>query len=262
MPAPTHDGFDTLAAGYAAHRPPLHPLILQRLAASLGLPLPLPRALDLGCGSGLSTAPLLPLARHVVGLEPALPMLPFARSVVPSASFVCGAAEALPFPDHTFDLASAAGSLNFCRLDPALAELRRVLRPAAPLLIYDFEQGCDFTDSPSLNAWHAEFKRLWPTPPIPDINPQLLAAGPWSLRLDGYEPFTIGLELTPDFYLHYAMTETNVAAAIAAGTPEADIRSWCAQTLAPVFADRPREVQEGRPREVLFHGYYAWLRFA
>jgi hypothetical protein len=56
----------------------------------------------------------------------------------------------------------------------------------------------------------------------------------------------------PEFYLDYAITETNVSSAIAAGTPEAEIREWCCATLAPVF--------EGRPREVLFRVYTAAFR--
>jgi hypothetical protein len=58
--------------------------------------------------------------------------------------------------------------------------------------------------------------------------------------------------LTPEFYLEYAMTETSVAAAIAAGGSERVIRDWCAATLARVFACRPRDV--------LFRGYICCLR--
>jgi hypothetical protein len=66
------------------------------------------------------------------------------------------------------------------------------------------------------------------------------------------EEFEIGLTLSPEAYLEYVLTETNVAQAIHNGTPAAQIRAWCAATLAPVF--------EGASREVRFPGYFACLK--
>jgi hypothetical protein len=72
--------------------------------------------------------------------------------------------------------------------------------------------------------------------------------------LKSHDYFEIGLTLTPEFYLDYAMTETNVAAAVRRGVPISEIRQWCQDTLGPVW--------EGRPREVLFRGYYACMGLA
>jgi predicted TPR repeat methyltransferase len=57
---------ERLAAGYAFDRPPIHEQILRsaRLARQAD------QALDVGCGAGLSTAALAPVARQVTGLEP------------------------------------------------------------------------------------------------------------------------------------------------------------------------------------------------
>ena len=52
--------------------------------------------------------------------------------------------------------------------------------------------------------------------------------------------------------LDYVLTETNVAAAVRQGAVRSEIRTWCAETLAPVW--------NGKPRDVLFHGYFACLR--
>src|ERR1700692_1726145 len=69
-----------LAAAYAADRPPVHEQILR----SARVPRQADRALDVGCGAGLSTAALAPLARRVVGLEPIPAMLAHRRTVAPS----------------------------------------------------------------------------------------------------------------------------------------------------------------------------------
>ena len=69
--------------------------------------------------------------------------------------------------------------------------------------------------------------------------------------MDTHRHFEIGITLTPEFYLDYVMTETNVAAAVRSGVPQSEIRSWCAETLAPVW--------KGAEREVLFRGYFACM---
>jgi ubiquinone/menaquinone biosynthesis C-methylase UbiE len=115
-----------LARGYAFDRPPVHAQILKsvRLDGRAG------RALDLGCGAGVSTAALAPLSERVVGLEPIATMLAHRREVAPEVRFVTGSAEALPFASRSFDLVAAAGSLNYTDLPSALAEVARVLTPA------------------------------------------------------------------------------------------------------------------------------------
>ncbi|MGH3210310.1 MAG: class I SAM-dependent methyltransferase, partial [Trebonia sp.] len=84
---------ERLAAAYARDRPPIHEQILR--SARLGRRAD--RALDVGCGAGLSTAALAPLAGRVIGLEPVPTMLAHRRAVAPDASFVIGQAERLPF---------------------------------------------------------------------------------------------------------------------------------------------------------------------
>ena len=80
---------ERLAAAYARDRPPIHERILR--AARLGRQADL--ALDIGCGAGLSTAALAPLAKRAIGLEPVSTMLTHRRTVARDASFVIGRAE-------------------------------------------------------------------------------------------------------------------------------------------------------------------------
>ena len=139
-----------MAAGYAASRPPLHRRIVERASVALGSPR---RALDIGCGAGLSTRALEGLASHCVGLEPAEAMLRWTRGIAPQANFVLGRAEALPFAGRSFDLLTAAGSLNYVAgLDLFFGEAARVLDPRGRLLVYDFRKGRSFPHSEALAA--------------------------------------------------------------------------------------------------------------
>lgn len=84
------------------------------------------------------------------------------------------------------------------------------------------------------------------------MDPGILATLAEGFRVDGEEVYEEAIEMTPEAYVDYMMTETNVAAAVRAGAREEWIRAWCAESLGPVFG--------GRSRAVLFDGYIAYLR--
>lgn len=239
-----------MAEGYAFSRPAVHPRVMEKVRARLRLNRPFKRALDVGCGAGLSTAALAGIARQRVGVDPFESMVRLGGRVAPGAEFVLGKAEALPFADGSVDFVTAAGSLNFTEVEPALREIQRVLRWGGHLVVYDFGQGREFTNSASLTTWHEEFKQRYPSPPARALDPGLLPFAAAQLTSQGSSEFVAGLPISPEFYLDYAMTETNVSAAVAQGTPAAEIRAWCEESLRPVFA--------GETRTVLFRGYVAY----
>lgn len=126
--------FDTPAAaeGYAKARPPLHARIVERIASRAAT------VLDVGCGAGLSTAPLLKISSRVIGVDPFPEMLKWGARIAPGAHFATARAESLPFRDAAFDLIAAAGSLNYTEPAQSFPELRRVLQPGGTLAVYDF----------------------------------------------------------------------------------------------------------------------------
>ncbi len=80
-------GTDEMAAGYATSRPPVHPRVIEQVYQELGRTEPFQRALDVGCGAGVSTRALIGFARNCIGLEPAETMLKWAAALAPSADF-------------------------------------------------------------------------------------------------------------------------------------------------------------------------------
>ena len=243
-----------MAAGYAFSRPPVHPLIIRRIRGDLGLTTPLGRALDIGCGAGLSTAALEPLARSVVGLEPARTMLTHRRSVAPRASFVAARAERMPFVAGAFDIVTAAGVLNYVDLESFLPDLARVLTTSGVLVVYDFSAGRRLRDDGRLDAWFGEFERRYPPKPGYDMDVRALPYGGAGLRLASYADIEVALPMTRQAYVAYVMSETGVELAVARGVPEAGIRTWCEATLAGIFQDQARDV--------LFDAYVAYVTHA
>jgi SAM-dependent methyltransferase len=75
--ASTHRLFqhDRVAAGYASARPYLHPRVFAQVREMIVAEARLGRALDVGCGTGLSSFALLDVAEGVVGIDASLDML-------------------------------------------------------------------------------------------------------------------------------------------------------------------------------------------
>lgn len=247
-------GTSDLASGYATARPPVHPEILRRFRQQRQAPI-YARALDVGCGAGLSTRALTPYAKHAIGIEPAESMLHQARKAGITASLVTARGEGLPFGDHTIDFMTAAGSLNYTDgLQEFFREARRVFTPRnGGMLVYDFSQG----RNAALEPWFETFMTRYPKAkdnarPLDPIAIQSQAVG--TFNLVWHEYFQIPLSLDHEAYVNYMMTETNVAYAVSQGLATAsEIRDWCRQTLRPTFERDPQQ-------QVLFNGYMALLQ--
>ena len=101
-------------------------------------------ALDLACGTGDIAFELARRGARVVGLDITHRMLQLAQAKNGGprpVRFVTGDMMALPFPDAAFDLVTTGyGVRNVPRIEPALAEIRRVLRPGGLLLSLDFDR--------------------------------------------------------------------------------------------------------------------------
>jgi ubiquinone/menaquinone biosynthesis C-methylase UbiE len=127
--------------------------MLLREAAGL---CPTAQALELGCGTGEYTVLLAGTGATMAALDISAELLDAARARrLPAAvQFLRGDAERLPFPDGRFDAVVGNAVLHHLRLDAALREIRRVLRPGGR---------CAFTEPNMLNPQVAVQKNV---PPI------------------------------------------------------------------------------------------------
>ncbi|HEY5339578.1 MAG TPA: class I SAM-dependent methyltransferase [Candidatus Aquilonibacter sp.] len=87
------------------------------------------KVLDIGCGTGLASAPLIGNGYAVTGIDISEPMLAAAKADYPQGTWVHGRAEQLPFPDASFDVALSAQTFHHFDKEAALAQIVRVLRP-------------------------------------------------------------------------------------------------------------------------------------
>jgi len=103
------------------------------------------RVLDVGCGTGYLTRRAARAVRpggHVTGVDPSPPVIRYATRKSPAdCTFDIAGAEALPYPDATFDAVISSLAIHHIAVDQrpsAFAEMYRVLRPGGRLFLADF----------------------------------------------------------------------------------------------------------------------------
>jgi SAM-dependent methyltransferase len=102
------------------------------LSAATGLAAdPTARVLELGCGTGEFTRPMARVTRaRFVAVDVTPPLLAYARTDLPPNVTVAAAdVEHLPFASASFDAVVGNAVLHHLRLDRAVPEVLRVLRP-------------------------------------------------------------------------------------------------------------------------------------
>lgn len=124
-----------VAAHYAAYRPPLHQLILERVLSGEKT---FSSGLDVGCGTGRSAVALAAYCAHVYGVDPSQAMLSEATKHE-RITYLNGAGEDVPLPGGSVDVVTLAGSLFYADRRATARELKRVGRKNALVVPYDFE---------------------------------------------------------------------------------------------------------------------------
>jgi ubiquinone/menaquinone biosynthesis C-methylase UbiE len=151
-----YDGISWLAALTVGGENRFRQLALQGLDMHPEL-----RVLDLCCGSGQTTRFLVERSQHVTGLDASPRSLQRAQHNVPQAIYVEAFAEAMPFPDQSFDLVHTSVALHEmapAQLQQILQEVHRVLQPGGWFVLIDFHQASHPIFLPGLYLFLAVFE--------------------------------------------------------------------------------------------------------
>ena len=151
--------FGKTAAAYVTSTTHASGADLERLIA-LAAPLPGERALDVGCGVGHTLRRIAPLVAFAVGADATFEMMQAGRESVvtaPNAAFAQSDANALPFADASFDLATCRlAAHHFTDVAAAFRDVRRVLRPGGRFVLVDNYA----PDDPALDTFINEVEKL------------------------------------------------------------------------------------------------------
>lgn len=160
--------------------------ITREYIESLDIP-PNGTVLEIGAGTGRATVEL-GLANRVgkaggtlVALEPSAALMPTLRRKceeqgIANVRIVQGTAEALPFPDHSFDMVVSVGVLPFTDLGRTVAEMRRVAKPGGQVTSAFGVKG-DVMAIPMVAHWFRPLQSMAATLQVPMGERQGVPAG-------------------------------------------------------------------------------------
>jgi SAM-dependent methyltransferase len=201
----------------------------------LSLAGPVPRAIDVACGTGLSTIALKPVAHEIVGTDISEEMIRLAP-VDPQIRYVVAPAEELPFPDAHFDLLTLCAALHWLDGAVFLREARRVLRVGGHMVIYDNAFTGQMAENPAFHSWLKHvYRKTYPTPPRIRV-PLPQSAEEAGFRSLGEESHQSLVAFSPDRLVDYLVSQSNVIAAVEGGHQGIEhVRAWLTDRVSPFF---------------------------
>jgi len=229
----------SVAERYAKGRPYFHPQVVSRIKAYLSLAEPVARALDVGCGTGLSTIALKTIARHVVGVDNAAEMLALAPTD-PQIEYLVAPAEKIPVDDNAFDLLTISSAFHWMNRSAFFPEARRVLRPQGWLVVYDNYFCTRMEENRAFQAWGRDhYLTKYPSPPRASVGFSAEDVEQVGFHFIGQEDYQNFVQFSLETLVDYLVTQSNVIVAVEGGKEKIeDVRCWLTENLAPFFAGR------------------------
>ena len=227
------------AERYAKGRPYFHPHVVSRIKAYLSLVKPVARALDVGCGTGLSTRSLKAIARHVVGIDPSVEMMALAPPDL-QIEYIVAPAEKIPANDHDFDLITLSSVFHWISRSLFFVEAARVLRPHGWLVVYDNYFSARMEENSAFQAWGREhYVTKYPSPPRARVGFGAEDSEKEGFQFVGQEDYQNFMKFSIETLVEYLITQSNIIAAVEGGKERIeDVRQWLTESVTPFFAGR------------------------
>jgi len=228
---------ETAAERYSRGRPDFHSNTIKRLKDFLQLGTKVDKALDIACGTGLSTKALLEIANHVHGTDASQQMLNFAL-LPDQINYSVAPADQQPFPDNYFDLITVSSGVHWFNIDKFLIEANRLLKSRCWLVLYENHFISEMTGNSNFTNWFPEvYIKKYPSPSRNDryewTNENLNTK---SFNLVAEEKFKNPVTLNKKQLALYFTTQSNIIAAVEKGeTTYAEVDKWLDQELSLFF---------------------------
>ena len=238
----------TAAERYAKGRPRFHAQVIKRIKGFLALENSFDAALDVGCGTGLSSAALKSISKRVVGIDISAAMVAQTENKS-DIEFLLAAAEDLPFEAGQFDLITISQAIHWVDRERFFSEAGRVLKRNSIIIVYDNLFQGRMIDNPEFDDWYrTEFLEHFPVPPRGRRAFDRVSENPNDFVLK-YEEFNKNtLEFSAEEMVDYLVTISNVIAQVENGSQSIkEVYEWLTKNIKPFFNENRKRFTFNNP---------------
>lgn len=227
----------TAAERYSKGRPDFHSNTISHVKEFLHLDKKINSALDIACGTGLSTKALLDIATEVYGTDASGAMLDFAFQS-DKIHYSIAIANQQPFPDKSFDLITVSSGVHWFEIDQFLKEANRLLKSRSWLILYENYFIAEMVGNDHFKNWfNTVYLKKFPSPPrhndYPWTNENL---NPRNFTFVTEERFKNEVVFNKKQLALYFTTQSNVISAVEGNqTTYGQVEDWLDKELAPFF---------------------------
>lgn len=235
---------ENAAERYAKGRPDFHENTIEKIKQDLHIENKLEKALDIACGTGLSTNALLLIANKVFGTDSSEEMLKYAVSKNnndnrDNISYSVSAAENQPFPDNEFDIITVCSAIHWFNIDDFLVEANRLLKDGCYLILYDNFFISEMKGNEIFKNWFPDvYLNRFPSPSRNNnydwTNDNLKKS---NFILENEVSFKNEVSFTKEELILYFTTQSNITAAVEKGSNYKEIENWLNIELSNFFKD-------------------------
>jgi ubiquinone/menaquinone biosynthesis C-methylase UbiE len=227
----------TAAERYSKGRPDFHRNTILHIKDYLHLDGKLTNALDIACGTGLSTKALLEIATNVYGTDSSPEMLNYAL-LPDKISYAIAPAEQQPFAESSFDLITVSSGVHWFDIDRFLVEANRLLKSRSWLVLYENYFISKMAGNENFGNWFFEvYLKKFPSPPRNNtyswINENLSSK---NFDFITEERFENSIIFNKKQLVLYFTTQSNIIAAVDKNpTTYSQVENWLSEELASFF---------------------------
>jgi len=244
----------TAVERYSKGRPDFHSNTIKHIKDYLHLDKKLNNALDVACGTGLSTKALLGIARNVYGTDISQEMINLAL-MPDKIHYSIAPAEQQPFPDNYFDLITVSSGVHWFDIDKFLVEANRLLKSRSWLVLYENHFISEMVGNDNFTNWFPNvYLKKFPSPPRNNAyswtNENLV---PKNFNLITEERFKNSIAFNKKQLALYFTTQSNIIAAVEKNqTTYEQVDNWLDQELDSFF-------QNNEEKQTINYGN--WIKY-
>jgi ubiquinone/menaquinone biosynthesis C-methylase UbiE len=235
------------AERYKNGRPDFHRKTILKVKDFLKIENKLEKALDIACGTGLSTKALLEIADNIYGTDASNEML---RNAFQNKNIIyqTATAEQQPFSSNEFDIITVCSGVHWFDIDKFLIETNRLLKKNCWLVLYENYFLSEMENVGEFRNWFPEvYLKKFPSPTRNNSYEWLndnLKTKKFSFIKE--ENFKNTIEFTKEELILYFTTQSNITVKIESEeTTYLEIENWLDKELSQFFLTQKRKINYG-----------------